>query len=186
MISDLTDPSDIEALRPKSPVRGGSSNIQNNQQPKPPQQHNQQQQQQQHHHQMQQQQQQHINNMNLMNMGMNMGQPQFPNHPMMVPQMMAMANGMDQMGMMGWPPGGGMNINMLGPQGFQRPPGFNPMQGMQMQMGMPGMMPTWIDPNFAAPDGVWNPAMMGMPGPHNMGGGGMSMDMGQWGPFGFQ
>lgn len=145
-------------------------------------------------------------NMNMpINMGMqNQGPPAFaPNHPMMVPQMMAMANGMDQMGMMGWPggiPNAGMQgMTMMAP-GFQHggpPPGFNPMSGMQMQhLGLQGMgmgVPGWMapDPNFA--DGAWNPAMMGMPGPHNLGmngmngmNGNMQMDMGQWGPFGFQ
>ena len=199
---------DIEALRPKSPVRTGSTNHQNVAAPK------QQQQQTQQHQQIQQQPHMNMNmNMNMpMNMGMqNPGPSAFaPNHQMMVPQMMAMANGMDPMAMMGWPggiPGGGMQgINMMGP-GFQRggPPGFNTLPGMQMQgvqgmqgmqgmhgLGMQGMgmgMPGWMGPeNFG--DGVWNPAMMGMQGPHGMGMNGMNgnipMDMGQWGPFGFQ
>lgn len=145
-----------------------------------------------------------------MNMGMNMGmqnQQQFPpNHQMMVPQMMAMngMNGMDQMGMMSWPGAPGMNMGMMGgPSGFQHggpQPGFNPMQMQQMQgmqgvqgmQGMPmqGMSMGWMggpDPNFGG-EGVWNPAMMGIPGQHNlnMGMNGMPMDMSQWGPFGFQ
>jgi hypothetical protein len=156
-----------------------------------------------------------MKNMNTPMLGMqNQGPPAFaPNHPMMMPQMIAMANAanMEQMGMMGWPggiPGAGIpGMNMMAAQQFQHhgsPQGFNPMQIQAMQalqgmqgMGMQGMqgmggMGGWMSPDTGFGDGVWNPAMMGMVGPQGMGmngnvmNGGMQMDMGQWGPFGFQ